>query len=96
MLHEQLSLVRVTIESMQRDAQTPATILRRIAELESELQSTRDDLKNVTTRNPAVAEIVMRGARLSRERSNLEQRLELLRRTSQPEAFSRSTSKDRT
>ena len=59
--------------------QPRSTILRRLAQLESELRQARADLKNLRTRDPAAAEIVMRGARLSRERSDLERRLEQLR-----------------
>ncbi len=39
----------------------------------------RSELKNLGTKDPAAAKIVRQGARLSQERSALEQRLELLR-----------------
>ena len=59
-----------------------ADILRRLAQLESELERARADLKNLRAHDPQTAEVVMRGAKLSRERSSLERRLELLRRGS--------------
>jgi hypothetical protein len=55
------------------------TILQRLTELESELRLARTALKDLRSRDPATAEIVIRAARLSRERSGLERRLELLR-----------------
>ena len=60
-------------------SQTCSTILRRLAQLESELEKSRADLKNMRARDPAMAEIVMRGAMLACERSDLERRLEQLR-----------------
>lgn len=59
--------------------QSHTLMLRRLEELENELRRTRADLKNLRSHDPAMAEVVLRGARLSRERSSLEQRLELLR-----------------
>jgi len=60
-------------------SQSHNLMLRRLEELENELRRTRADLKNLRSHDPAMAEVVLRGARLSRERSSLEQRLELLR-----------------
>jgi hypothetical protein len=54
-------------------------MLRRVAQIESELARVRHELKNLHARDPLTAEVVMRGARLARERSALESRLELLR-----------------
>jgi hypothetical protein len=62
--------------------QTPATILKRVAEIESELRLALEDLKKLRAKDPATAEVVMRGARLSRERSNLERQLEVLQQKS--------------
>ena len=59
-------------------------MLRRLGELEGELRRTRAELKNLRSHDPAMAEVVLRGARLSRERSSLEHRLELLRGNSTP------------
>jgi hypothetical protein len=59
-----------------------AAILDRLAQLEVELRQSRVDLKNLRTHDPATAEVVMRGARLCRERSLLERQLELLSRDS--------------
>jgi len=67
-------------------SQSPALILRRLEELEDELRRTRTDLKNLRSHDPALAEVVLRGARLSQERSSLEHRLELLRGNSAPAA----------
>lgn len=64
-----------------------ATILRRLAQLESELRRARAELKNLRTHDPTTAEVVMRGARLSRERAALERRLELLRLNSTQESM---------
>jgi hypothetical protein len=61
-------------------SQTRTSILRRLAEIEAELRQARNDLKNLRTKDPATAEVVMRGARLSRERFDLECRLEATRR----------------
>jgi hypothetical protein len=58
--------------------QARATILRRLEQLESELRKARADLKNLRPSDPAVAEVVVRGAQLASERSALERRLELL------------------
>lgn len=65
-----------------RPSTSPAAILRRLAQIEAELEQARNDLKNLRTHDPATAEVVMRGAKLSRERSSLERRLELLRQDS--------------
>jgi hypothetical protein len=63
---------------MQAASQARVAILRRLAQLESELRRARAELKNLRTHDPATAEIVTRGARLSRERAGLERRLEVL------------------
>ncbi len=55
-----------------------AAILRRLAQLELELRKARSDLKSLGRHDPAIREVVTRGARLSRERSALERRLEVL------------------
>jgi hypothetical protein len=54
-------------------------MLRRLEQLASELGRVRHELKELHSHDPRIAEVVMRGARLSRERLNLEHRLELLR-----------------
>jgi hypothetical protein len=54
-------------------------ILRRLAQLEIELRRARAELKDLRQRDPAATEVVVRAARLSRERTGLEHRLELLR-----------------
>ena len=63
---------------MQRATQARVTILRRISELDVELQQARTALKNLRTKDPATGEVVLRGARLSREKAELEMRLERL------------------
>lgn len=55
-----------------------AAILRRLTQIESELQQARADLKNLRSHDPATAEVVTRGARLSGEKAGLERRLEVL------------------
>ncbi len=60
-------------------ATQPSTILRRLEQLEFELRQARTELKNLRSRDPATAEVVMRGAKLSGERARLERQLELLR-----------------
>jgi hypothetical protein len=67
------------MKSMQLATQPCDMILRRLAQLDSELRRARTELKNLRHRDPATAEVVMRGARLSRERAALERQLELLR-----------------
>ena len=62
------------LASTARDA-----ILHRLAQLESELRLARVELKDLRHRDPATTEVVVRAARLSRERSGLEHRLELFR-----------------
>jgi hypothetical protein len=62
------------LASTARDA-----ILQRLAQLESELRRARSELKDLRPRDPAAREVVFRAAQLSRERSGLEHRLELLR-----------------
>lgn len=64
--------------SMKLASHARAAILRRLAQLESELRQTRAELKNLRSHDPATAEVVIRGARLSYERSELERRLEVL------------------
>jgi hypothetical protein len=70
------------MKRMSPATQSRATILRRLAQLESELRRARAELKNLRSHDPATAEVVMRGARLSRERTALERRLELLQLSS--------------
>ena len=67
------------MEPMSQVPQTKVTILRRLAQLAADLRQVRADLKNLRTRDTATSEVVLRGARLSRERSDLERKLELLR-----------------
>lgn len=64
---------------MQFAPQSRVAILRRLAQLESELRRVRAELKNLRSHDPATSEVVTRGAKLSRERSALERRLEALR-----------------
>ena len=64
---------------MQSASQTRVAILRRLTQLESELRRVRAELKNLRSHDPATGEVVIRGAKLSRERSALERRLETLR-----------------
>jgi hypothetical protein len=80
---------------MRLASQTRADILRRIAELEAEMRRARHDLKNLGAKDTAIAEVVIRGAQLSRERSNLERRLEAIRLTSPDAAISSSQAKVR-
>jgi predicted nuclease with TOPRIM domain len=54
-------------------------MLRRLEQLQSELERVRHELKNLRSHDSRIAEVVMRGARLSRERLGLERRLERLR-----------------
>lgn len=63
---------------MQTASKARAAILRRLTQIESELQQARADLKNLRTHDPATAEVVTRGARLSGEKAGLERRLEVL------------------
>jgi len=67
---------------MQPSSQARAAILRRLAQLESELRHARTELRNLPIHDPATAAVVIRGAKLSRERSALERQLELLRQKS--------------
>jgi hypothetical protein len=78
---------------MRSNVQSRATILRRIRELEAELRRARTELKNLRTNDPATAEVVIRGARLSLERSNLECRLEAIRSVSNARLVSSSEMK---
>lgn len=72
-----------------RSSQSPAAILHRLAQLEKELEQARADLKNLRTHDPATSEVVMRGAKLSRERAGLERQLERLRQESlRPKQYS--------
>jgi predicted nucleic acid-binding Zn-ribbon protein len=64
---------------MQFASESRVAILRRIAQLETELRRVRAELKNLRSHDPATSEVVIRGAKLSRERSALERRLETLR-----------------
>lgn len=61
------------------DSHARVNILRRIAQLELELQQVRADLKNLRNSDAATAGVVFRGARLAHEKSSLELRLEVLR-----------------
>ena len=63
---------------MQTAPKARAAILRRLTQIESELQQARADLKNLRSHDPATAEVVTRGARLSGEKAGLERRLEVL------------------
>jgi len=63
---------------MQTASKARAAILRRLTQIETELQQARADLKNLRTHDPATAEVVTRGARLSGEKAGLERRLEVL------------------
>ena len=63
-------------------SQPRVSILNRLAQLESELMQARADLKNLRMHDPATAEVVTRGARLSGERARLEHQLERLQRHS--------------
>ncbi len=64
---------------MHPTSQARVRILSRIAELDVELRRVRAELKNLAKNDPATPDVVLRGARLSRERSGLERRLEVLR-----------------
>lgn len=64
---------------MHGNSQARVSILTRIAELDVELRRVRAELKQLANNDPATPEVVLRGARLSSERSGLERRLELLR-----------------
>jgi len=64
---------------MQLALQSRASILRRIAQLETELRRARDELKGLRPNDPATSEVVIRGAQLSHERTHLESRLEAIR-----------------
>lgn len=75
---------RGTMRVMSLASQSRVAIFRRLAQLESELRRARAELKNLRSHDPATAEVVTRGARLSRERSELERRLEALRLDSAP------------
>ena len=61
-------------------------ILRRLEQLAIELRQARTELKDLSTHDPATAEVVMRGAKLSRERARLERELESLRLAGAPTA----------
>lgn len=63
---------------MQPASKARAAILKRLSQIESELQQARADLKNLRSHDPATAEVVTRGARLSGEKAGLERRLEVL------------------
>lgn len=63
---------------MQSASKARAAILKRLSQIESELQQARADLKNLRSHDPATAEVVTRGARLSGEKAGLERRLEVL------------------
>ena len=75
---EQRGPMRVIIGAMPFPPKARTAILRRLAQLESELRQARADLRNLRHRDPATSEVVMRGAKLSRERNRLERRLEVL------------------
>lgn len=70
---------RGTIRRMPLVPRSRRDMLRRLEQLESELARVRHELKNLRSHDSRIAEVVMRGARLSRERLGLERRLELLR-----------------
>ena len=70
--------LRAIMAPMQLQSHARLAILRRLAQLESELRQARAELKNLRSHDPATADVVTRGARLSRERSGLERRLEVL------------------
>jgi uncharacterized protein YeeX (DUF496 family) len=72
---------------MRATRQNHTTILHRLAELEAELRRVRHGLKDLGSKDPAAAEFVIRGAELSRERSSLERRLELMRLNQETEAL---------
>jgi hypothetical protein len=63
---------------MQPTVHARATILRRLGQIELELRHVRAELKNLRKNDPETSEVVLRGARLSQERSGLERRLEVL------------------
>jgi hypothetical protein len=67
------------MEQMPVDSHARVNILRRIAQLDLELQQVRTDLRNLSTGDAATAGVVVRGARLAQEKSSLELRLEVLR-----------------
>jgi hypothetical protein len=67
------------MKGMPVDSHARVNILRRIAQLDLELQQVRADLKNLRNSDAATAGVVFRGARLAQEKSSLELRLELLR-----------------
>jgi hypothetical protein len=64
---------------MRPSLNSSASILSRIAQLEDELRQVRVELKKLRSKDPATAMVVLRGARLSRERASLEQQLESFR-----------------
>ena len=68
-----------TMNGMPRAPRSRLDMLRRLEQLTAELGRVRHELKNLHSHDSRIAEVVMRGARLSRERSGLERRLELLR-----------------
>jgi hypothetical protein len=78
-LGQQRDRRRGTMTWMQRVSQSRTAILRRLAQLDTELRRVRAELKNLRSHDPATSEVVIRGAMLSRERSSLERRLEMLR-----------------
>jgi hypothetical protein len=65
------------MKPMQIASKSRTDILHRLEQLESELRQVRLQLKGLRLHDPATAEVVIRGARLSRERSGLERRLEV-------------------
>jgi hypothetical protein len=76
---------------MQPTVHARATILRRLGQIELELRHVRAELKNLRKNDPETSEVVLRGARLSQERSGLERRLEVLQVDSRQMADLRQT-----